>query len=276
MKKIALIGSAPSSVRIAPYNSPDWEVWACSPGAWSIAGPHAHKWFELHRWEPGQPWLSKEYCQFLENFPGEVITSAPVTSIKNNRVIDVELLVNTYGPYFFTSSLSWMFAMAIDAGATSIGLWGVDMAASEEYGYQRAGCQYFALVARSLGIEVGVPPESDLLRPPPLYGVCENSHQWIKSLARERELKERLARVDLQLKQAELEKVFVQGAIDDLQWNQQTWFGNIDTMGRGYIEPPVVPAIAPVVTISQSDLSDQKVNDEPPRRTRRKGKQAQS
>ena len=273
-KKIVLLGTAQSSVHLAPYHDRSWDIWACSVG--TVMQPRISRRFELHRWNPADPRFDPGYVDYLRRYDGEVVMAKQYDDIPNCVPIDWRYLIEKYTPYFFTSSVAWMFAMAIDAGATSIGLWGVDMAASEEYGYQRAGCQYFALVARSLGIEVGVPPESDLLRPPPLYGVCENSHQWIKSLARERELKERLARVDLQLKQAELEKVFVQGAIDDLQWNQQTWFGNIDTMGRGYIEPPVVPAIAPVVTISQSDLSDQKVNDEPPRRTRRKGKQAQS
>lgn len=251
MKKIALIGSAPSSVRLAPYNNPEWEIWACSPGAWPVAGQYAHKWFELHRWEPGQPWMSHDYCKFLENFHGDVFTSTPVDSVKNSRQMDVNHLVERYGPYFFTSSLSWMFAMAIEAGATTIGLWGVDMAATEEYGYQRAGCQYFATLAKSLGIEVGVPPESDLLRPSPLYGICETSHNWIKCTARQRELTERLQKAQQQFAQSQQEMQFLQGALDDQQWNMQTWFGHTDTQGAGYVEPPVVPMIAPLINVQE-------------------------
>jgi hypothetical protein len=32
-KKIALIGSAPSSVGAAPYADRSWTIWGCSPGA---------------------------------------------------------------------------------------------------------------------------------------------------------------------------------------------------------------------------------------------------
>lgn len=241
MKKIALVGSAPSSVHLAPYGNPEWEVWACSPGAWPVAGPTAKKWFELHRWEPGQPWMSVEYCEFLNNFGGEVITVGHIESIKHNKTLDVEYLVDKYGPYFFTSSLAWMFAMAIDEGATSIGLWGVDMAATEEYGFQRAGCQYFGQLARQMGIEVGVPPESDLFRPAPLYGVCEHSHNWKKTIARERELTERLRQAEQKTIQGKEEALFLKGALDDLGYSRQTWMGHVDTMGKGYVEPPEVP-----------------------------------
>ena len=31
--KIALVGTAPSSRMLAPYNDPSWKIWGCSPGA---------------------------------------------------------------------------------------------------------------------------------------------------------------------------------------------------------------------------------------------------
>jgi hypothetical protein len=169
-----------------------------------------------------------------------------VPEVKNCKVIPVDYLVGKYGPYFFTSSLAWMFALAMEENPQSIGLWGVDMAATEEYGYQRAGCQFFAMLARSKGIEVGVPPESDLFRPAPLYGVCETSHMHIKMLARQRELQQRLAGVQAEYNQKYHELTFLQGAIDDLNWNQQTWAGNVDTSGKRYTEPPLVPVLEEV------------------------------
>ena len=55
MTKIALVGSAPSSIRLAPINDPDWQIWGCSPGAYGVVGPRADVWFEMHRWEPQVP-----------------------------------------------------------------------------------------------------------------------------------------------------------------------------------------------------------------------------
>ncbi len=250
--KIALVGSAPSSVRAAPYGAPDWKIFACSPGVYGVA-PRSDAWFELHRYEPGQPWFSEGYCDFLKNYEGPVYMAEEVTQIKNCTLLPVRDLVEKYGPYFFTSSLAYMFAVAIeeieaaqaagDDGPHMIGLWGVDMAATEEYGYQRAGCQYFAMIARAKGIEVGIPPESDLFRPPPLYGVSEISHAHIKMTMRRRELEERMNDAQLRLEAAQKELLFLQGAIDDLNWHQNTWIGDVGSITREFTEPPLVPVL---------------------------------
>lgn len=258
MKNICLVGSAPSSMALAPYDSPDWEIWACSPGTYGVAR-NVKRFFELHRYEPGQPWFSEGYCNFLQNFPGTLYIAQEDHRLPNAEVLDWRYLVDKYSPYFFTSSLAWMMAMAIEEGADKIALYGVDMAATEEYGYQRAGCQYFALLAKSMGIEVGVPPESDLLRPAPLYGVSEVSHSFIKNLQRERELKQRLADAQMRKTQAEKEETFLQGALDDHTWNQNTWHGNGGIMDDNFTEPPV----APVLNTVQRPLYAKKIRNFP-------------
>ncbi len=247
MKKICLVGTAPSSFRLAPFNNPDWDIWCCSPGTWAAQPPRIDQFFELHRWEPGQQWMSKEYCEFLMEFEGKVWTSESVDGMKNCNIVPVDKLVSKYGPYFFTSSLAWMLAMAIEEKPQKIALFGVDMAADTEYGYQRAGCQYFAMLARALGIEIGVPPESDLLRPSPLYGVCETSHAYIKLLQRQRELTDRHTKLQLELTEKDKEFTFLTGALDDLSWNIKTWTGNMDSLGTEYVEPPLVPILSKLV-----------------------------
>lgn len=247
MKKIGLLGSAPSSLNLAPFASQEWEFWGCSPGAY-VHGSRARAWFELHRYEPGQPWFSEGYCKFLENFPGPVYMAEPVPQIKNCVVIPVDALVAKYSPYFFNSTLSWMFALAIEEKPKTIGLWGVDMAAEEEYYSQKMGCIWFAQIAQSLGIEIGVAPESDLFTPPPLYGVCEVGHAFIKSTQRQRELQARLTDAERRIKIAEEEKAFLRGAIDDNKYHQQTWHGNMSARGKEFVSPkhaPILETIKP-------------------------------
>ena len=132
--KIALIGSAPSSVALAPYNDQrylhfiqakpapqyppslyiqdNWDIWVCSPGAYGIV-PRASRWFEVHRWEPGQQWFSPEYCQFLREFNGAVYTGGPIPEIKNAVIYPYALVRKVFGTYFLNSSLSLMAAVAI-------------------------------------------------------------------------------------------------------------------------------------------------------------------
>lgn len=130
--KIAVCGSAPSSAHLAPYHdksgaefaegrtpthSPphideEWEIWGCSPGLYGVA-PRATRWFELHRWEPGQSWFSPEYVQYLKNFKGPVYTGGPIPEIPNHIVYPIEDVENQFSAFFLTSSLSLMAALAI-------------------------------------------------------------------------------------------------------------------------------------------------------------------
>jgi len=235
-RKIALIGSAPSSVALAPYHDDSWEIWGCSPGAYPVV-KRANQWFELHRWEPpvlGDParqksWFSPEYVEWLRAFPGVLWMEHAVEDFPNAREYPVEEVLKTYGPYFFTSSLSWMFAAALQIdGLEELGLWGVDMSATEEYGYQRAGCHYFIQIARNAGIKITVPAESDLLQPPLLYGISESSPIMVKLLARQRELQGRVARARQMREQSMVEEHFINGALDDLTWVLNTWVGDRD------------------------------------------------
>lgn len=232
-KKVALIGSAPSSIPLAPYDDPEWFIIGCSPGAYGIAGPKSDAWCELHRWEPqvpgyagtGKPWFSPEYCEFLVRHPGTVWMADPVPpEVPNAKAFPMQEMAEKYGPFFFTSSLSYMWAMALETpGVEEIGMWGVDMSANEEYGYQRAGCQYFITLAIQRGIKVTVPPESDILQPTYWYGVTENHPMMIKLSARRNELQQRKAAADQRAAQAREESLFLSGALDDINYMINTW-----------------------------------------------------
>ncbi|MEK9736777.1 MAG: hypothetical protein VW239_05600 [Candidatus Nanopelagicales bacterium] len=250
--KIALIGSAPASVRLAPYHDPSWQVWGCSPGAYGVVPKgRSNIWFEMHRYEPGQTWFSPEYCQFLREHPCVVVAEAR-PEIPNGIVLDYQELVRKYSPYFFTSSLAWMMAYAIEMKATKIGLWGVDMAANEEYEAQRAGLHYFALLAAKAGIEVGTPPESDLFRPRFLYGIDELTHSHNTIRARREELNFRLQAAEQAVQQKQIEASFIRGALDDLNYCFQTWPDKTDWRSPPALihdlAPPEPPA--PVAEVS--------------------------
>lgn len=230
-KNICIVGSAPHSLLLAPYASDDWTIWGCSPGLWATAKQHGfiHRfdgWFEVHRYG-NFPNMSPEYRGWMESLEVPVFTSAPVSSLKNNIALPVEELVAKHNPYFFNSSVSWMFAMALEMNPDKISLYGIDMAANEEYFSQKMGCIYFALEAQKRGITVAAPYESDLFTPPPLYGVCEHNHAFIKMKVRREELQARLADAEQRQNLAFQEATFLRGALDDLSYCSQTWAGNM-------------------------------------------------
>lgn len=276
--KIALLGSAPSSVHRAPFKNSafyawaegrqklegeahgyipgNFQIWGCSPAAWSVA-PRATRWFEIHRWEPGQPWFSPEYCQFLREFPGPVYTGSAIPEIKNHVVYPIDQMEAKFSSYFFTSSLALMLALAIDTieqvrearhafggvgdperlialGADPdevdknddddvIGMWGVDMAAAEEYGFQRPGCQFFVLEALRRGIGIYFPSESDLMRPMPVYGISEWDHNYIKLTSRARELSGKGNLAKQQIAEGEASLRHAEAGMGELNCFVQTW-----------------------------------------------------
>lgn len=256
--KIAILGSAPSSLDLAPFKDAsyqqyaggkvqlqpptphideEWFIWACSPGCYGRVA-RCDVYFELHRFEPGQPWFSPEYVKFLQDFKGPVYTGGVIPEFPAHIVYPIAEVEKEFSTYFLTSSISLMIALAImkceefdrkmkEAGHETeqhtIGLWGVDMAATEEWATQRPGCQHFILEALRRGIQIYVPPESDLLRPMPVYGLCEWEHAWIKSLARLNELKQRQSMHEASAKNAENSSYFMKGAIENQRYNMDTW-----------------------------------------------------
>lgn len=253
-KRIALIGSAPSSVALAPYHDPEWQIWACSPGARPYV-KRVDAWFEIHLWEPDKPWFSKEYIEFMAGLPCPVFVLEPEkTGIPGAVHYPKEEMLAEFGPYFFTSTLSYMFALAIMSGATEIGMWGVDMSAQEEWQWQRQGCQHFIWEAKKRGIKVTIPGQSDLLRPPPLYGFCETNPMHQKLLARAAELDGRIAQVAATVAQAQREYDYLRGAREDVEYMLKTWVSDRQSIDMtGWVAPRLTPAIPPV---SETELSD--------------------
>ncbi len=252
--RIAILGSAPSSIGLAPFSDPSFAIWACSPGAY----PHLARvdaFFELHRVEFGEvgkphtqkPWFSPEYVQWMGKQTCPIWMREPVPQIPTSRALPIERLTMAFGNLWWTSSIAYMLAMAIEAiieerktplgtdgkarPPDAIALFGVDMSATEEYGFQRAGCQRFLEIAGTLGIEIMVPPESDLMRPMPAYGLMESEHWHIKLMARQRELTARMNNAQATMKNAEIEFHMVRGALDDLDYIMKTWAGERPTMG---------------------------------------------
>lgn len=281
-KKIAVMGSAPSSVLLAPFDDPSWQIWGCSPGLYPVAR-RVSRWFEVHRWEPGKPWFTPEYIGWMAKLQCPVLMVNPVPELPNSQAYPIGVVLDyVYAkhlvpvfdgmefagdqskyvyvgdqPYVwvdkrfdrtdFSSTIAWMLALAIIEGATEIGLWGVDMSATEEWMWQRSGCQSIIDVAKSLGIKITVPPESDLLRPPPLYGFCEIDPAHGKYVARRDELVRRRNDAMTRGQLAQREVDHLNGAIEDMEYHRFTWIGNPFHLSQNFhsVAEPIVFSPAP-------------------------------
>ncbi len=218
--KVALLGTAPSSKLLAPFNDPSWEIWACSPGSMDL--PRIDLFFEMHdmdRLRASSPY--KPYLEWLKN--KKVVMQKPDPEYPASEAFPIDEMTALFGGYFWNSTISYMLALAISREPTEVGIWGVDMTANEEYYYQRSGCQYFIQKCADLGIGVRLPSTSDIGEPPPRYGYCEASPMWRKIESRKAELSARVAVLAQQKAQAAAEETLLTGALEDLDYISKTW-----------------------------------------------------
>lgn len=243
---IAILGTSGTSMSLAPFKDPAWAIWACSPGAYPICAQNrSDVWFEPHRWQPtppGQmgapgtkPWFSPEFDVFLRTHKGPVFMSQVEPTIPSSVRIPFEQLDAKYGPYHWTSTVAYMVALAIEQLApraiagekVAIGLWGIDMAATEEWAYQRPALQHFLGLAMSIGIHIVLPQESDLMRPPTKYGIGEHNPRHIRMLARLREAEANLNVAKQQMAQAQINAATWSGVIQEQQYILGAWTDDV-------------------------------------------------
>ena len=253
-KKIALFGSAPSSVRLGPHADPSWEFYVCSPGAYPNVSPtRVNAWFEIHRWEPPwgytgeKNWFTKDYIAWMAQLKCPVYMQHPVKEIPTSVAFPKDAMIEKFGWSVWGSSLSWMFAMAICAGATEISLWGVDMSATEEWGKQRKDCQHFVEYARAMGIAVHVPPESDLLMPGPLYGFCEADPMHIKLTVRKRELESQINALNADIQAKTVRAHQLCGALGELIYAMETWINDPLALRLAHANPVPNPSVTAAI-----------------------------
>ena len=269
MRRIALIGSAPSSVAKAPYEDASWELHGCSPGA-IVHMKRITRFYEMHAFKDPNPCHEINYVKRLAALTVPVYMVHPTPEVPASVAYPKEQVLDfvwghvedlhgrkrpaRFNPNDFTSSLAWMLALAIvelsgEPGQNEIGLWGVDMSAQEEYGGQRDGCLSLIHIAKSIGIRVTLPPESDLIRSAPLYGYQEFDHSWIKHHEREKEISGRLGDARRRAQAAIEETRFLEGALDSNTYEARTWIGDGQALRMMYGQPAPIDVVAdPVPT----------------------------
>ena len=184
-KKIAIFGTTPSRM-LGPWkDGSGWTRWTIGPG-----GKDSHNWERLY--EAHHVWPAdfagylcdlsneKREVRFMDdphklidrwrrtkNIPDDVM--AKFGKFSTATVIPHADLEEKYGRTWFSSSIAWLQAEAIEAGATDVGMWGIDLESSEEYIAQFVGCRHFIDVCRLVGINVHLPAGCALTREPRSY-----------------------------------------------------------------------------------------------------------
>lgn len=246
--KVAIVGFAPSSMHLAPFQDESWEIWTLNNIYSALPLNRWDRWFELHknfreyppmhdvRMDAGAivrgdsrpavgavvqhvDWLKQQ----APDRPIYFLDDEPDIPAGVKYPLDQVLAwcqQEGVAPYF-TNSISYMIALALMDGYKTIGVWGVDMAAGGEYQQERPSVEYWLGVAKRYA-EVVLPKESELLKAR-LYGYELDNQFVTKAKVRFQELMNNHNRALEQAKQAMDAANYFRGAAEDCQYFINNW-----------------------------------------------------
>lgn len=199
-RKVAIVGFAEGHRHKAPFNDDEWEIWGLNQLHKVLPKVNRwDRWFEIHNLDMYNADTPDNigHKKWLMEFPGVVYLRPQDMGrypIPNAEAYPVDEAAANFGRYF-TSSVSYMVALAILLQPDTIGLWGVDMAQDSlfnaEYSHQRPSLEYFLGVAAGSGIEILLAEGCDLLRASHMYGIEDPGPVWDKHMHRLEELNQR-------------------------------------------------------------------------------------
>ncbi len=199
-RKVAIIGGAKSRTQ-APYDDDTWDIWAFS--SLRLPTPRITCWFEMHSCEDLQDRLRRDtsrrysyrsYMQFLQQLACPIYMQRTHEILPNSIEYPLQAALDAFGRCF-TSTASYLIALAILKGYETIGVWGIHLTEKTVYARQRPGVEYLLGVARQKGINVYLPKNSPLRIPAQpiltptdvLYGYDWDSPQaWWRKVRRKR------------------------------------------------------------------------------------------
>jgi hypothetical protein len=239
-RKVAVVGYTHSN-RHAPWDDPSWTLWGLNNlHRWVIDRPGEVTrwagWFDLH--DDATIEADPEHVKWLEaEHPFPVWAWRPRPEWPATVQFDGDGLRRRFATDYFTNSISWMIAQAIETVAwavgdgAEIGVWGVDMAEGSEYAAQRPSCEYFLGIARGMGIKVTVAESSDLLKTAAPYGndamsaglkaKLDERHEEI--LERQGQARARLGQLAAERGEIEAGLHQMQGALEMLAYFRGVW-----------------------------------------------------
>ena len=146
----------------------DTETWACNMGYFQIfeMGGHFSKIFLTHtqvRDVNGKPAFNWDDFNKLAEAGIEVYNTHKVKGL-NSKMYPFKRLVKKFNTEYFSNTIAYQIAFAIDQGYKMIHIYGCDMMTRQEYAWEKGGIEYWLGVAHGMGVETTIADGSSLLK----------------------------------------------------------------------------------------------------------------
>lgn len=195
MRKIAIVGFAPSSREEVKNLPDDVEIWGMNDAHSFLE--NASRWFQIHEQDmidgTGDNAAklrltmgSGDHWKWLTETEIEVYmieTHPDIPASVRYPIEDVWPWKDI--PPYLTSSVAYMLALAVAGDVNEIHLYGVDLSMCIEYHEQKACVEFWIGIAMERGIKVHWPDSSGLLFAP-LYGRPSSEVETLRKMAQAR------------------------------------------------------------------------------------------
>jgi|TARA_Y100000310_G_scaffold85390_1_gene82251 hypothetical protein len=176
-KKVAIVGFASSTLRYAPFTDPTYECWGVNQLYRHV--PRLDRHFDMHRnWREGNV-EGTDHPAWIKQCGIPVYMVGTEKGYPNTVRYPLERVMENVsgGVDYFTSTVAFMIALAIDEGFDTIGVFGIDLIVGTEYDYQKSCVEFLLGIAHGRGINLNIPIQAALLKSTWRYGY-EKEPDW--------------------------------------------------------------------------------------------------
>jgi hypothetical protein len=158
---ILFLALADAKIDVDMYQSAGVAVWTLNDYYRVFPGLKPDRIFEIHK-----P-FNLELLQSDGRYPGDYrkiynesgaqIVTRHFQGFENEKIFPLETAIETFGPNFFVSTTSFMFALAIMEGYQDITVEGIHLTRGDQHDYMTHGMLRNIDAARARNIEVRIP-----------------------------------------------------------------------------------------------------------------------
>ena len=193
-KTVAIVGMAPTSCSLAPFEEEDVELWMLNEAHAFVWATRATRWFQIHESKSWKRYIAKRdvrgHADWLRTNPLDIPIYLQYYKEEIPKSVGYPLheVVEKVFPLFrrgkdevkyFTSTFAYMMGIAILEDFERIEVYGFEMSDDIEYVKQKACAEFWIGFAMGRGIEVYTPPHNQIMFSE-LYGGDEQGAGWIK------------------------------------------------------------------------------------------------
>lgn len=167
-KSVAMVGFSSNHRHLAPFDDSNIEIWGLNRLHQQNWFTRSDRMFQLHpitylQSQIGMSDGDRQHYEWLtEEHPFPIYMQKHYEEFPASVEYPIKRMKKRFGD-FYTSTVAYMLAMAIDEGYTHYELYGFDMQADTEYKYQRDSTEYFIGLIEGMGYTVYLPPKCYLL-----------------------------------------------------------------------------------------------------------------